>query len=57
MLAPRPSTKRPPESLSMSIAAIAVSKGLRADAIAIPLASSRRCVDTAAAASGIHGGP
>ena len=41
----------------MSIAAIAVSKGLRALAIAIPLASCSRSVAVAAAARGIQGGP
>ena len=41
----------------MSIAAIAVSKGLRTAAIAMPLASLTRSVEAAAAASGTQGGP
>jgi hypothetical protein len=41
----------------MSMAAIAVSKGLRAAAIAMPLASLIRWLSAAAAARGTQGGP
>ncbi len=56
-LVPRPSVKRPPLMRSRSIAANAVSNGLRANASAMPVASRTRDVAPAAVASGMNGGP
>jgi hypothetical protein len=49
--------KRPLLMRSMSRAAMAVSKGLRAAAMAMPLARRMRSVAAAATASGRNGGP
>ena len=57
VLAPRPSTKRPPEMRSRSIAVMAVSKGLRVDAMAMPVPSWIRSVTMAAAARVENGAP
>ncbi len=56
-LQPRPRVNRPPLTRSMSMAAIAVSKGLRTNASAMPEARRTLLVTPAAVASGIKGGP
>src|SRR3990172_9283330 len=56
-LDPSPSKNRPPLMRSMSMAAIAVSNGLRTNARAMPEASFTRCVKAAAAERGTKGGP
>ena len=47
---PRPSTKRPPEISSMSMAALAWSRGVRMKALAMPVPIWIRSVEAAMAA-------